>query len=202
MTAQRSFAPLANPLVWELSRHALDRAFGLYRKRIDLLRAWMGADASVLDVGCGVGSYSAAATGPYLGVDLDAPYIRHAQQRRGDDRRTFLCGDVAELSVDGEYDVVLAVDLLHHLTDDEASSLLRISGRLAREQVVLFEPVLEQTEWLGRWFIDHDRGEHMRPRAELLALVERSLTIERQEALRLGPIETVALQCAPTRGRA
>lgn len=201
MSDNVSYAPLENPVVWEASRRALDLAFGLYRKRIALLREWAGTDSSLLDVGCGVGSYSAATSGRYMGVDLDERYIRYARQRRGDQRHAFLCADVSELPVDERFDVVLAVDLLHHLTDAGATSLLRAAAPLAERHVILFEPVLEQTTRLGRWFIDHDRGEHMRPRQLLLGLVSQSLAIVREEPLRLGPIDTIALLCTSDAGR-
>ena len=73
--------------------------------------------------------------------------------------------------------------------------MLRTAGELAAGDVVSLEPVTEQGNRVGRWFIDHDRGDHMRPHADLLALFERAgLDVDTDEPLRLGPIATRAIR--------
>jgi SAM-dependent methyltransferase len=52
----------------------------------------------------------------------------------------------------------------------------------------------EQHNCVGRWIIDHDRGDYMRSLAEYHMLFELSpLTVERSEELHLGPINTRAV---------
>ncbi|MGH2996927.1 MAG: class I SAM-dependent methyltransferase [Gaiellaceae bacterium] len=192
---------LDRPLVWEASRVGLDLAFGLYRRRRRLLARWglLAGEPSVLDIGCGIGQYASLTRGQYLGVDLNGAYVDHARHRRGDERHAFRCVDAAELVAEGErFELVLMVDFLHHLPDDAAVSVLRTAGELSAGHVVCLEPVTEQETRLGRWFIDNDRGEHMRPHADLLALFERAgLGVEADEPLRLGPIATRALRSVP-----
>lgn len=189
---------LDRPLVWEASRVGLDLAFGLYRRRRALLAHWglLDDDPSVLDIGCGIGQYASLTRGRYLGVDLNCPYVDHARRRRGDDRHAFRCVDAAELVAEGEsFDLVLMVDFLHHLPDDAAVTVLATARELAEGAVVSLEPVTEQANRFGRWFIEHDRGEHMRPHASLRALLERAgLVVEADEPLRLGPIATRAIR--------
>ena len=197
---------LDRPLVWEASRVGLDLAFGLYRRRRALLRRWglLEGSPSMLDIGCGIGQYASLTDGRYLGVDLNARYVEHARRRRGDERRSFRVVDAAALVAEGErYDLVLMVDFLHHLPDEAAVSVLSTARELATGHVVSLEPVTEQGNRVGRWFIDHDRGEHMRPHAALLGLFDAAgLRVEADEPLALGPIATRAIRSAPAAPRA
>ena len=196
---------LDRPLVWEASRVALDLGFGLYRRRRALLARWgvLDGEPTILDIGCGIGQYASLTTGLYVGVDLNCPYVEHARRRRGDERHTFRCIDAAELVAEGErFDLVLMVDFLHHLTDEYATSVLRTAGELAGGHVVSLEPVTEQANRIGRWFIENDRGAHMRRHADLLELFERAgLRVEADEPLRLGPIATRAIRSVPAAPR-
>jgi SAM-dependent methyltransferase len=183
--------------VWELLRLTLDASFGLYRRRIATLRRWRVLDdaPSVLDIGCGIGQYARITDGRYLGVDLTERYIEHAQHRfreRAD--REFRVVDATTLSGDdGDFEIVLMVDFLHHLDDASCQRLLAAAARLSSRYVISLEPVIEQYNWLGRWIIDHDRGDHMRRLQAYLDLFERSpLTVVRSEERRLGPINTRA----------
>jgi SAM-dependent methyltransferase len=192
---------LDRPLVWEASRVGLDLAFGLYRRRHALLRRWGLLDGapSVLDIGCGIGQYASLTRGRYVGVDLNCRWIEHARRRRGDAGHEFRCVDAAELVAEGErFDLVLMVDFLHHLADDVAVSVLGTARELAAGCVVSLEPITEQPNRVGRWFIEHDRGGHMRSHGDLLGLFERAgLRVEADEGLRLGPIATRAIRSRP-----
>jgi SAM-dependent methyltransferase len=189
---------LDRPLAWETLRFTLDAAFGLYRGRISLLTQWGVLDGapSVLDVGCGIGQYCSVTSGPYLGVDMTERYIEHARRRhRHQTRREFRAANVTTLEAERQvFDIVLMVDFLHHLDDDLCENLLATAARLSRHYVISLEPVQEQQSRLGRWIIDHDRGDHMRSLARYHTLFERSpLSIERSEELHLGPINTRAV---------
>jgi SAM-dependent methyltransferase len=189
---------LDRPLVWEASRVGLDLVFGLYRRRRALLAQWglLDGEPSVLDIGCGIGQYASVTSGRYVGVDLNGEYVEHARRRRGDDAHTFRSVDAAELLAEGErFDLVLMVDFLHHLPDEAAASVLRTGGELATGHVVSLEPVTEQANPVGRWFIEHDRGEHMRPHGQLLELFDDAgLRLQADDPLRLGPIATRAIR--------
>jgi SAM-dependent methyltransferase len=191
---------LDRPLVWEASRVGLDLAFGLYRRRRALLARWgvLDGEPSILDIGCGIGQYASLTSGRYVGVDLNRPYVEHARRRRGDERHTFRCVDAAELVAEDErFDLVLMVDFLHHLPDEAAVSVLSTARELTAGSVVSLEPVTEQGNRVGRWFIDNDRGAYMRPHADLLGLFTRAgLDVTTDEPLPLGPIATRAIRSA------
>src|SRR6059058_5873521 len=84
---------------------------------------------SVLDVGCGAGNYTLKLLErlPNLEatlVDLSRPMLDRATERVGratSGRVTTIQGDIREVELgDGQFDVVLAAAVLHHLrTDDE-----------------------------------------------------------------------------------
>jgi SAM-dependent methyltransferase len=189
---------LDRPLLWEASRVGLDLAFGLYRRRRDVLRRWglLEGEPSILDIGCGIGQYASLTSGRYVGVDLNCPYVEHARRRRGDERHTFRCVDAGELVAEGDrFDLVLMVDFLHHVDDDAAVAVLRTARELSTCAVVSLEPVTEQENRVGRWFIEHDRGEHMRPHGGLLDLFRQAdLRLQEDARLRLGPIATRAVR--------
>jgi SAM-dependent methyltransferase len=187
---------LSNPLVWEATRRGLDLAFGLYRRRIRLMHEWnlLAGDPSILDVGCGIGSYAHISEGKYVGIDLDPSYIAYARKRHRGPNRRFECMDVASLEETTEtFDLVLIVDLVHHLSDDGALRLLEAAARLTRHAVLCLEPIRDQPRRIARWISDHDRGDHMRSRCELQDLFGRApLRIVKQQDVPIGPITTTA----------
>jgi len=187
-----------NPVVWEMSRRFLDIYLGLYRKRLDILREWgcLRGDPSVLDIGCGIGQYANISKGKYLGVDLNEKYIKYARKRNHKSNQSFICADVVTgLNESSKFDLVLMVDFLHHISDGNISSILTAATHLTKGYIVIFEPCPNQTHLIGRWLIDHDRGEYMRKPAKLKELIENvnGNTIIESDPLKLGPIISQAI---------
>lgn len=201
-TRQSPFEALAKPILWDVSRRALDLGIGLYRKRFNWIArsGLIPPDVSLLDVGCGIGHYSTLTRGPYLGVDMSEEYVGYARQKHGDSRHEFRSVDVATVRREGRtFDVVMSVDFLHHLSDDLCRTVLADERAMAQRHVIVFEPVTEQTNPVGNWFIVNDRGEHMRPHDRVRALLEESgLQVERDEELYLGPIRTFVFVARPS----
>lgn len=185
---------LDRPIVWNMSRIGLDLAFGLYRKRERIMRdsGFLDGNPSILDIGCGIGQFSALTTGRYLGIDMNRRYIDYAQSRPRRDNVSFRCGDVTELVDEGEmFDIVLLVDILHHIPDEPVVKLLNTASKLARRCVINFEPITEQTNALGTWLIENDRGDYIRPLNELFGLYARpeaNVSILRSQPIKAGPL--------------
>src|SRR5207244_12281658 len=83
----------------------------------------------VLEIGCGPGTvvpYLAAAEN--VGFDASLEYIQAARAKFGD-FATFVCERVSEYSLRqlSYFDVVLALGIVHHLDDAEASQLTQIA---------------------------------------------------------------------------
>jgi SAM-dependent methyltransferase len=80
----------------------------------------------VLDLGCGPGTnaplFLDTVRFAYFGIDLNPDYIEAAARRYG---LSFRCADITKSpEFLGQYDLVLINSVLHHLTDNEARTLL------------------------------------------------------------------------------
>jgi 2-polyprenyl-3-methyl-5-hydroxy-6-metoxy-1,4-benzoquinol methylase len=191
--------PLANVYLWEGFRSFLDLTIGLYRKRIALLHSMgMKENESVLDIGCGTGHYSVVTSGKYLGLDLEDQYIKFA--RRQHPHKEFSCMNVSELKLDSKrFDVALLVDIIHHLSENEAKSLFLELSRAA-SRIYFFEPIIpNKSNYVGRWLAANDRGQYIRSKEDLLKLLEQSFYIKDVQNLKLGPIETICALGHPRR---
>lgn len=128
----------------------------LYNRAIHLeqrlaLRPWLrvAPGCRVLDVGCGVGRWSRLLAGrgaQVTGIDLSPTMIEEAERRAAQagvaERCTFHVQDVSDLSVAGQFDMVLAVTVLQHILDPVGlrAALTAMSRRLAPGgRIVLLE---------------------------------------------------------------
>ncbi len=190
--------PLSNVYLWEGFRFLLDQTFGHYRKRIGMLHQ-MGftGKESMLDVGCGTGHYAEMTQGSYLGLDLDPKYIEFARRRHPN--KEFSCMNVAELKLDGKkYDITLIVDVIHHLSANDAKNLFRELTRVTSQRIYFFEIIIPKpTNYIGRWMVANDRGHFVRSRQDLTALIGESFKLHDVRDLRLGPWESTCIAAQP-----
>lgn len=138
-----------------------------------------GSDSRILDIGCGDGWILEflPSTVEYVGYDLNPDYIDRARINYGQ-RGTFVC---AAISADSAptlpgtgFDIVLALGLLHHLTDLEVAKLceqahahLKIGGVF-----VTFDGVYVPGQSpIARFLISRDRGQMVRTPEAYLNLV-------------------------------
>lgn len=130
----------------------------------------------VLDVGCGPADFVPLISGVgYLGIDNNPDYIQKATARYGHSAR-FLQADVsAEPSqIEGDFNIVIAIGLLHHLDDRQAQRLLAATRRHLAPGGRLFtiDPALTSPQnWIARQIINNDRGRHVRSVREYEDLV-------------------------------
>src|SRR3989344_5800177 len=82
------------PWAWRLFRTTINLFFGLYRKRVKVLRGFGLTDqTAVVDIACGTGEYSKITNGKYLGIDMDCRYIASAQKQYNSPNKQFVCAD-------------------------------------------------------------------------------------------------------------
>lgn len=127
---------------------------------------------SVLDVGCGTGNWATTARGAYLGIDVSEAFIRAARARYdGESGKTFRVLDPTREDVPGAYDLVQMVSVLHHLSDDDVTVLLR---RVMPRSRFLFVLDLYPIPWhpVARLLYAADRGDYVRAPAEQQRLIE------------------------------
>jgi len=133
---------------------------------LHILALCMKGKARILEIGCGFGLFGCyfASRWPeirYHGLDINSRRIEMARQaasRLGLSNVRFDYGDAAtNLAVDGEYDAVLMMDLLHHLPDSAKRSLLdAVVPRLSRGGRLIIKEVTRRPAWkMGfTWFLD------------------------------------------------
>ena len=160
----------------------------------------------VLDIGCGTGLLFKAITESnisvnYVGLDLNLSYIEYATRRYP--LAQFFFGDIANLShmLREEFDVIVIVNVLHHLDDIQVDKLfydckqcLRKNGRL-----LTLDPVrTQQASLIERCMIEFDRGEHIRDATEYYELARKSFKRINQQ-IRTGflkvPMTVNILEC-------
>lgn len=141
---------------------------------IDLALLPSGADARVLDVGCGDGRHilAAAQRGALaVGVDYDMDELRKARQRLRGRRVDLLAADASHLPFrDAAFDAVICTETLEHLPDDagaiaEIARVMRGGGLLLGAVPSHFTELLYWKLSYGYW---HTPGGHVRvyrPRA-------------------------------------
>jgi SAM-dependent methyltransferase len=126
------------------------------------------AGGRVLEIGCGPGTNYPLmpAAVEYVGTDLDPSYIEHARKTYGDSAQFWECGvsELADLDL-GLFDAIIAMNLLHHLDDQEIlglcdglKPLLTIQGRF-----ITCDPcfVVQQGK-IERMITSWDRGRFVR----------------------------------------
>lgn len=135
------------------------------------------AGIRVLEIGCGPGTILRyLPNSEYLGFDLSAPYIELAKKRYP--QAQFVCERVSQFSLAGrrDFDVVLALGIVHHLDDAEARQLFQIAydaltpgGKLVTADGVW----TDGQSPAARWLLARDRGEHVRSEGEYVGIASQ-----------------------------
>jgi SAM-dependent methyltransferase len=151
--------------MYELFQRALGARAVRQRFVEELLRPFPGA--RLLDVGCGTASLldHLPPDVDYTGYDLNPLYVAAAERRYGS-RGRFFCARVGdEPALAGSFDFIVAKGVLHHLSDDDASRLIRGAHDHLRRGgcLVTSDPVFHPGQSrIARFLISRDRGRRVR----------------------------------------
>lgn len=167
---------LAVPIVYRTFGLLTGGPAGRTRFADEYIRAKNGD--RVLDIGCGPADILPHLPDvEYTGFDANAEYIETASRVHGA-RGTFYCKRVSDetLPEGAQYDLVLAIGLLHHLDDAEAEHLFRLAhGALAPggRLITLDGVYVDGQSRAARYLISRDRGQHVREEKGYLDLAKR-----------------------------
>lgn len=94
---------------------------------------------TVLSLGCGIFNESKGLRCKNItGIDIYEPYIR---KLTGEGFNVIL-GDITEYSYkEKSYDIIIALDVLEHLSYEKAQYLLNIMKQIARKKVIIYTPI-------------------------------------------------------------
>lgn len=198
----RARALLDDPRVFRAVRYPL---VGSQRKTRELVSRELcaGPQHSVLDVCCGTGDFADLIPGPYLGIDLNERFIRLAQKRYdGSSNKRFEVMDATRMGLGPDsFDRAMIVNAMHHFDDGLNLGILAELSRVVGERIVIVDAIPDPDSWLKRLVISSDRGDHVRPLEEQLALIDQVLDVERHYAFDSGFIVQVMFVCSPRAGR-
>lgn len=126
-------------VIFSLAKKGFDPAPIL--NRLALRKALEDCD-SVLDVGCGKSSaLRELCIKKSAGIDGYGPDLEEARRLKTHDE--LVLGDVRRLEdyfSPGQFDAVIAMDVIEHLPKDDGLSLMRGMEKIARRKVILFTP--------------------------------------------------------------
>jgi SAM-dependent methyltransferase len=146
---------------------------GKKRNRVRLVQQYVRPfpGCRILEIGCGTASRLSElpdSIGEYTGFDMNPLYIESAKNRWKDRANCrFFCQKVADAATiePVHYDVVLAFGIVHHLSDDEATSLFNIAHHALKLNgaLITYDNVyVENQHPIAKWLISRDRGRAVR----------------------------------------
>ena len=153
-----------------------------------------GPDDVVLDVGCGTGDAlnHLSSVRAYHGYDTDPIAIEFARKRaagRGD-MFQFHCGMVDQRVIDDVKPTrVMLCGLLHHLSDDQVTTLLeQLSRAPSVQRITTVDVVYLPGRHVNNFFAWLDRGKHVRDAEGYRRLIRRaSLEVASESIVRSHP---------------
>jgi SAM-dependent methyltransferase len=158
-------AILGSPKVYDLLQDMMG-ARPVRKKLVDdYIRPFR--DCRILDIGCGTARIlDFLPSVSYFGFDLSQDYISEAQ-RRYSGRGEFTCGLVEQATVEDmdPFDVVLAVGVLHHLSDLQSQELMNLAYRSLKRggRLITIDPCFTTPQnFMSRFLISKDRGQNVR----------------------------------------
>jgi SAM-dependent methyltransferase len=157
----------------------------------------------VLDIGCGPGSLLPYLPGVfYIGFDSNFAYIETAKRRYAGVAE-FRCLEVTRDAVgEGQFDIVIASAVLHHLDDRQSSELFQLAHtalRPAGRLITLDGCYVDGQSRFARFLLDRDRGRFVRNEGQYMKLARTAFqdikVSIRHDLSRPVPYTHIILEC-------
>ena len=164
-----------------LPRTGLCSAFLEARQRCGILPPVLFAELGdrVLDIGCGPAQIlNFMRRVEYIGYDPNARYINDARKNYDPEFAQFFIGhfEKSDLALHQPFDIGLLLGVLHHLDDEEASSiiaLMRLAIKPGGRLVTLDNVFIDHQNPIARKLIEWDRGKNVRTPGEYRAMADK-----------------------------
>ena len=186
---------LDHPALFYAVRFLLVGRQGPTKRRLrELLDARPGE--TVLDVCCGIGEFAGCVDASYVGVDLNPLFVTRARTaHRAWPAKRFEVGDATRLPFPAaHFDRAMAVNCLHHFSDDLGERVLRELCRVTRGPVLVVDIDGTPRGVVRRSLLAMDRGAHVRRPERLAALVRRVLDVDIEARWDVGLYTEVAFR--------
>jgi SAM-dependent methyltransferase len=155
---------VANPRVYDAVQHWVGAES--VQQRIGVQARKISSTGIVLDLGGGTGlarrHWPAEST--YICLDVDPAKLQAFARRRAGGNA--LLADATRIPIrTGSVDVVVCVNVTHHLNDQLFDILIAESHRVLKNsgEVLFVDAVWAPSRWKGRLLWKYDRGSHPRP---------------------------------------
>jgi cyclopropane fatty-acyl-phospholipid synthase-like methyltransferase len=131
----------------------------------------------ILEIGCGPGTIVRyLPPSEYVGFDLSSKYVAMARKRFP--QAEFVCQRVSQFSLAKQqsFDTVLALGIVHHLSDEEARQLFQIAYdalKLGGKLVTADGVWTNDQSPAARWLLARDRGEYVRNEGEYVNIASQ-----------------------------
>lgn len=147
----------------------VERAYATIRfsimrpKLLSVLDLLLPEEGRILDIGCGFGLFAAyfaqtQRARQIIGVDPDGRRTQMAKrtfEKLGLEGHSFIAGDARSTEVQGPFDAVYILDVMHHIPkDDQVALLRRLHDLLAPHGVLVIKDITTEP-WLGLKFTEY-----------------------------------------------
>jgi cyclopropane fatty-acyl-phospholipid synthase-like methyltransferase len=195
-----------------LAHHGIYRAFrrltGSARVNREFVQSYVRPQSgdAILDLGCGPGDvFELMPQVRYVGIDMSENYVAAARRRFGS-RAKFLSGDLNSVEPEqlGNFDRVIAMGVMHHLSDDEVLAMLRRIREFLKPggRFVSYDPGFTEPQHpFARWIHKHDRGRFVRFDRQYENLISRVFSSYRQHIrtdMCTVPATVIVFECSQT----
>ena len=137
--------------------------FSIMRPKIlSVLDLLLPEEGRILDIGCGFGLFAAyfaqtQRARQIVGVDPDGRRTEMATrtfEKLGLEGHTFIAGDARSTNVEGPFDAIYVLDVMHHIPKDDQLALLRRLHDLLAPRGVLVIKDITTEPWFGMKFTE------------------------------------------------
>lgn len=157
---------LATPQLYRLSQNIFNKNKA-YKALINEYLQPTDGD-KILDIGCGTACIVdfIPPKVSYVGFDLNSRYIEYAQNKYKDRVRLYAkrVGEAESNSFE-KFDHVIAIGIVHHISDEESIKLFQLGYDLLKPggKMITYDPTINiEDNLIAKWMTRNDRGEHIR----------------------------------------